>query len=212
LEPMSVRAEHVSSTKKIAQSRPSTRYLVIGRDGALALGNLLSKLFRSRNSAVEDVVGFDHRRELTLYEIKVQGSGSRSDYVDTMVCLSNDSLDYETLLRTSGTLILDANTVSGRPRRNDIEIVAVPAYSLSQDIVGELSEESRTRLDPSLPSLLGTIEAIEGEYPDAGRLKRALEGLDVEQTGPFLTAVYRGYDWLQEMQMRGKSANGGIMK
>jgi hypothetical protein len=208
---MSVRTEHASSTRKVARNHPSTRYLVIGRDGALPLGSLLSKLLRSRKSAIENVIGFDHRRELTLYEIKVKGSGSKTDYVDTMVCLNDASLEYETLLRKSGTLILDANTVHRRPRRNDIEIVAVPAYSLSQDIAGELSEESRTRLDPSLPSLLGTIEAIEGEYPDNGRLKRALEGLDVKQTGPFLTAVYRGYDWLQETQMRGKSANGGVM-
>jgi hypothetical protein len=208
---MSARTEHVSSATKVAQNRQSTSYLVIGRDGAPALGSLLSKLLRSRESAVEDAIGFDHRRELTLYEIKVQGSGSKSSYVDTMVCLNNDSLDYETLLRASGVLIFDANTVRRRPGRDDIEIIGVPAYSLSQDIVSELSEESKTRLDLSLPSLLGTIEAIEGEYPDAGRLRRALEGLDVEQTRPFLTAVYRGYDWLQETQMQGKSGNGGIV-
>ena len=198
---------------KTSRDNSQTRYLVAGREGSLALGNLLNTLFRSKKLAVEEIISFDHSRSLTLYEIQILGSGlhERGTEVDLMICLNDAALDYEPMVRRSGTLIVDANSVTRRPKRIDIDIVAVPSFNLVQDISERLSEETRTRLNLSLSSLLGSIEAIESDYPDSETLKRLFEKLQVEQSGLFLMAVYRGYDWLQETRMRGKTAWGGVL-
>jgi hypothetical protein len=177
------------------------------------LGGLLSRLLRLRGSAVDEMISFDHNRSLTLYEIEIRGTPSvqRSAGVDLLICLNDASLGYEHLVRRFGTLLLDANSVTRRPKRADIDIVAVPAFNLIQDITERLTEETRSRFDPSLSSLLGSIEAIESEYPDASTLRRVFEKLQIEQTALFLTAVYRGYDWLQETRMRGKTGWGGVL-
>ncbi len=209
---MSVKTEHRTRTSRAIPPHAPARYLVIGQEGSLALGNLLSRVLRLRGLPVEELISFDHRRSLTLYEIEVPGKESaETETVDIMICLNDDSLEYEQLVKKLGTLLYDANSVTRRPTRTDIDVVAVPASSLIQDITEKLTEETRTRFDPSLSSLLGSIEAVESEYPDVLTLKRAFDRLQVGQTGLFLTAVYRGYDWLQETRMRGKTAFGGML-
>jgi hypothetical protein len=210
LWPMSNKAEYRSETKDTGPDRHVAKYLVIGREGALALGGLLDRLLRWRKLPVEEMISFDHARGLTLYEIRVQGPKAiDTDSVDLMICLNDDSLDYEPLIKASGTLVFDANSITRYPKREDIEIVAVPAFSLTQDISEGMTEEARSRFDPSISSILGSIEAVESDYPDAKTLTRIFDRIQVEQTDRFLAAVYRGYDWLQETRMRGKTANGG---
>ncbi len=209
---MSVKTEHRTRTNRAIPPHPPTRYVVIGQEGSLALGNLLSRVLRLKGLPVEELISFDHRRSLTLYEIQVVGKESTdTEAVDIMICLNDKSLDYEQHVKKLGTLLYDANSVTTHPTRTDIDIVAVPASSLIQDVSQKLTEETRSRFDPSLSSLLGSIEAIESEYPDLVTLKRVFEKLQVGQTGLFLTAVYRGYDWLQETRMRGKTAFGGVL-
>ncbi len=210
--PMIVKAEHRTETKKARTDHHAADYLVIGREGALALGGLLDRLLRWRRLPVEEIISFDHGRALTLYEIKVQGSKTVDiDKVDLMICLNDESLDYEPMIKESGTLVVDANSTTRRPKRTDIEIVAVPAFNLTHDIADEMTEEARSRFDPSISSILGSVEAIESDYPDAQTLTRIFDRIQVEQTDLFLAAVYRGYDWLQETRMRGKSGKGGAM-
>jgi hypothetical protein len=209
---MNVKTEHRSETKGASPDQRDTKFLVVGREGALALGGLLDKLLRWRRLPVEEIISFDHRRGLTFYEINVQGSRSEdTDEVDLMICLNDESLDYEPMVKESGTLVVDANSITRHPTRTDIEIVAVPAFNLTRDLAEGMTEEARSRFDPSISSILGSIEAIETDYPDAQTLTRIFDRIRVEQTDLFLAAVYRGYDWLQETRMRGKTGYGGAL-
>jgi hypothetical protein len=210
---MTVRSEHQSDNDLTRLDAQPVRYLVVGREGSLALGSLLAKLFRSRGLLVKELISFDHRRMLTLYEIGIQGATAAVEpvLVDLMICLNDEALDYEPRLRRNGTLLLDANTVTRHPQRADVDVVEVPAFSLVQDLTDTLSQDAMSRFDLALSSLLGSLEAVENEYPDADSLSRVLGELQVESKAPFLMAVYRGYDWIQETRMRGKSPGGGVL-
>lgn len=129
-----------------------------------------------------------------------------------MICLNNAALDYEKYLAESGTMIIDASLVTRKPSREDIETIFVPATILIQDIADGISEEAKDRFDLALSGLLGSLEAIENEYPDPELFRRVFEKLDIEPVTPFLSAVYRGYDWLQESWMRGKASCGGAAR
>lgn len=205
---MTVITEHQSDNDLISLEVQPVRYLVAGREGSLALGSLLAKLFRFRGLAVRELISFDHFRMLTLYQVEVQGTtGALAQIdVDFMICLNDEALEYEPRLKKNGTLLLDANSVTRHPERADVDVVAVPAFSLVEDLTNMLSQEAKSRFDLALSSLLGSLAAVENEYPDADNLTRVLGELQIEPKGPFLMAVYRGYDWLQETRMRGKTA------
>lgn len=205
---MTVTTEHLGSN--VCQSpehHRNSEYIVVGRKGSIALGNLLGRLLRLQRRAVVEKVSFDHSRMLTLYEIRIQRTKypRKEGSVDLMICLNDPGLDFEPHVRESGTLLVDANSVTGNPRRSDIEVVDVPAFSLIQDISERLTDETESRIDLSLSSLLGTIEAVEGTYPNEDLLMRLFEKEQIEPAVPFLIGVYRGYDWLQERRVRAKT-------
>lgn len=188
-----------------------TRYLVLGREGCLALGEILTKLFRSKGLAVDGRVSFDLARMLTIYEIVVGGSPETTN-ADVMICLNNAALDFEDRSVESGTIIIDASLVSRKPSRKDVETISVPTASLIKDIAEGISEETIDRFDLALSGLLGSLEAVENEHPDPELFRRVFERLDIEPVAPFLAAVYRGYDWLQESWLRGKASWGGVAR
>lgn len=184
------------------------RYLVVGREGCLSLGEILTKLIRLKGFPTDSLVRFDLSKMLTIYEIIVGGSLGRKE-AEVMICLNNDALDYEEYLAESGTMIIDASLVTRKPSRKDIDTVYVPASILVKEIADGISEEAKDRFDLALSGLLGSIEAIENEYPDPRVIRRVFDSLEIEPIAPFLAAVYRGYDWLQESWMRGKASWGG---
>lgn len=208
LKPMSVKMENLASAdSKTAEHRLRTKFIVVGREGSIALGNLLATLLRLRRRSIVETVSFDHSRGLTLYEIELRRSQSprKVGSVDLMVCLNDPGLDYESYVREFGTLLVDANSVTRSPKRSDIDIIEVPAFSLVQDMSERLTHETKSRIDLAVASLLGIIEAVEGTYPDEDLLMQLLEKAQVEPAVPFFIGVYRGYDWLQETRLRAKN-------
>ncbi|HEX4922054.1 MAG TPA: hypothetical protein VFV92_15105 [Candidatus Bathyarchaeia archaeon] len=183
------------------------RYLVVGQEGCLALGEILTKLIRLKGYAATSLVRFDHSKMLTIYEIDVNGSLGRRD-ADLMIVLNNEALDYEECLSESGTMIIDASVVTCKPSKH-IDTIFVPATILIRDIADGMSDDAKDRFDLALSGLLGSFEAIQNEYPDPELFRRVFEKLEIEPVAPFLAAVYRGYDWLQESWMRGKASCGG---
>lgn len=184
------------------------RYLVVGQEGCLALGEILTKLIRLKGYAATSLVRFDHSKMLTIYEIDVNGSLGGRD-ADLMIVLNNEALDYEECLAESGTMIIDASLVTRRPSKKNVDTIFVPATNLIRDIADGMSDEAKDRFDLALSGLLGSFEAIQNEYPDPELFRRVFEKLEIEPVAPFLAAVNRGYDWLQESWMRGKASCGG---
>ena len=127
---------------------------------------------------------------------------------DVVVVMRSSGIGYERHLRVGGTLLLDASGVTSFPMRQDIEFIVVPTKALVQravkDSQGKIDGLDQEDLEESV--MLGAVLSLTEEPIETERLDRLFQRFYGRPVHMITLATDEGYDWLQDIRMRGKSS------
>lgn len=191
-------------------SVPPVRILVVGVEGVRNLCDYLSSFFFSKGRRVSSLLGFDHVRRLSVCQVDVGELHPTVSFragQSIVVALSNSAVAYEKSLMVDGTLLFDASKLTILPKREDVNSVAIPVESLAQatlaDSWGKMAEPNN-RIERYV--MAGAVLAAAEENPKTNELERLFLKFHDSPVHAYVMATEQGYDWVQEMRMRGKSA------
>ncbi len=171
--------------------------LLVGRGGVSSLGRHLA----SREES-------NRERSLELGPYSVEEGGVTSDRVDLIIGLDAYSVQFEGRLKPQGTLLLNDLGADVRPRRGDVHTIIVPAKALAEAFLNKVEGDATGAVsDAELEEavMIGAALAVQ----DCGQMAVETSGL-IETPNPsrrsaLVLAVCKGYDWIQERRLHGKS-------
>ncbi len=173
--------------------------LLIGRGGLSCLGKHLTS-----NKEAES--GRERNLELGLYS--VEEGGATNNKVDLIIGLDAYSLQFEARLKPQGTFLLNDLRAEVRPRRHDIHTIIVPAKALAGAFLNKVEGDaagavSEAELEEAV--MIGAALAVQDCGQMAEEMSELLETPNPSRRSALVLAVGKGYDWVQERRLHGKS-------
>lgn len=164
----------------------SRSYLIVGHggQGVLDLGNFIAydAIIQGIKVAYTPSYGPETRGgKVRCYVIKSDEEIDSPiiDEPDVLVAMNNPSVDFESVVKTKGLLLMNSSLIDRSPTRNDIETIRVPATELADEMKNEGFELADTRVLQNAV-MYGAIIASENDV------------IDEEKTRTVLAHVYSG--------------------
>ncbi len=173
--------------------------LLVGERGLSSLGKHLA-------SSKGEAIGRERSLELGPYG--VEEGGATSDKVDLIIGLDAYSLQFEARLKPQGTFLLNDLGSEIRPTRPDIHMIFVPAKALTGAFLNKVEVDavrtvSQAELEEAV--MFGAALAVQDCGRMAEEMSRLLETPNPSRRSALVLAVCKGYDWIQERRLHGKS-------
>jgi 2-oxoglutarate ferredoxin oxidoreductase subunit gamma len=163
-----------------------------GGQGVLELANWLAyfNLVRGRRVAYTPSYGPETRGGKVKCYVVTSDEPIDSPIVedpDILVVMNTPSMDFVTLLKAGGTLVVNSSLVKDSHRRSDVTVVEVPATEIAGGLREYSPEKGKDTVIAANSVMFGACLAVSGES-----LRDEIEGLR-EVFGHFLTGRKAAY-------------------
>jgi len=163
-----------------------------GGQGVLELANWLAyfNLVRGRRVAYTPSYGPETRGGKVKCYVVTSDEPIDSPIVedpDILVVMNTPSMDFVTLLKPGGTLVVNSSLVKETHRRSDVQVVEVPATEIAGALREFSPEKGKDTVIAANSVMFGACLAVSGE-----NVREELEGLR-EVFGHFLTGRKAAY-------------------
>ncbi len=185
-------------------------YLIVGHggQGVLDLGNFV---------AYHAVLGGQHVAYTPSYGPETRGGKVRCyvvesseeiespmvDEPDVLVAMNNPSMDFEQTVRQKGSLLMNSSLIDQTPTRQDLEVVALPATKIADNMREQVPGMADTRVLQNSVAY-GALLAITAQPYDVATVRSIVEhvynGTKARFVPANIAAVERGYNYVVKGQ------------
>ncbi len=109
------------------------------------------------------------------------------DEIDVLVAMNNPSMDFEGVVRPKGLLLMNSSLIDRSPSRSDLQVVEVPATSLTDDLKREGVDLTDARVLQNSVAY-GALLAAEGDSFDVKTARSVLEHVYTGSKSRFIPA------------------------
>ena len=183
----------------------SRSYLIVGHggQGVLDLGNFIAynAILQGLHVAYTPSYGPETRGgKVRCYVVKSPEKIDSPivDEPDVLVAMNNPSMDFETVVRSKGLLLMNSSLIDRSPTRDNIQVVDIPATGLADELKGEGIDLVDTKVLQNSVAY-GALLAVEGEAFDKRIALSVLEHVYTDSKARFvpanLKAIEMGYEY-----------------
>ena len=169
-------------------------YLIVGHggQGVLDLGNFIAydAIIRGLHAAYTPSYGPETRGgKVRCYVVKSSENIASPivDEIDVLVAMNNPSMDFESVVRPKGLLLMNSSLIDRPPSRSDLQVVEVPATGLTDDLKREGVDLADTKVLQNSVAY-GALLAAEGDVFERKMAQLVLEHVYTGSKARFVPA------------------------
>lgn len=178
-------------------------YLVVGHggQGVLDLGNFLcyDAILNGQRTAYTPSYGPETRGGKVRCYVVASDEEIDSPIVDNpdvLIAMNNPSMDFESIVKSQGLLLMNGSLIDRKPKRTDLRVIVVPATDVADKMKDQFLELSDTRVlqnSVAYGALLGSLDATWDEERLRSILEHVYPGSKSKFIPANLAAIQEGY-------------------
>ncbi len=181
-------------------------YLIVGHggQGVLDLGNFVAyhAVLSGQHVAYTPSYGPETRGgkvRCYVVESSEEIESPMVDEPDVLVAMNNPSMDFEQTVRQKGSLLMNSSLIDRTPTRQDLEVVALPATKIADNMREQVLGMADTRVLQNSVAY-GALLAITAQPYDVATVRSTVEhvynGTKARFVPANIAAVERGYNYV----------------
>jgi 2-oxoglutarate ferredoxin oxidoreductase subunit gamma len=184
------------------------RYLIVGHggQGVLDLGNFLSydAMLHGQRTAYTPSYGPETRGGKVRCYVVTSDEEIDSpiiDQPDVLVAMNNPSMDFEKVVKSKGTMLMNLSLIDRVPTRDDLQVIGVPATDIADKMKDQGYALSDTRVlqnSVAYGAVLASLGAAFDEKEVTSVLEHVYQGSKAKFIPANLAAVKNGYEFVAE--------------
>jgi 2-oxoglutarate ferredoxin oxidoreductase subunit gamma len=183
-------------------------YLIVGHggQGVLDLGNFLSydAMLHGQRTAYTPSYGPETRGGKVRCYVVTSDDEIDSpiiDQPDVLVAMNNPSMDFETVVKPKGTMLMNLSLIDRVPTRDDLQVIGVPATDIADKMKDQGYALSDTRVlqnSVAYGAVLASLGVPFDEKQVTSVLEHVYQGNKAKFVPANLAAVKYGYEFVEE--------------
>ncbi len=183
-------------------------YLIVGHggQGVLDLGNFLSydAMLHGQRTAYTPSYGPETRGGKVRCYVVTSDQEIDSpivDEIDVLVAMNNPSMDFETVVKPKGLLLMNLSLIERTPTRHDLQVIGIPATDIAdkmKDLGFTLSDTRVLQNSVAYGAVLASLGVPFDEKAVQTVLEHVYSGSKARFIPANLAAVKKGYEFVAE--------------